>query len=783
MTQIRATRFPKLWNRLDSYLFAELHPPFLMAMLIYNGIFFINTFTKITGLAGDFELPISLFLFIFLSYVPEILYMTLPISFLFASQAAFARMSSDSEIIAPLSTGVSFWRMSRPVFAYGLFLTLFSFVLANWLEPNMSRLAEKRYQQFVQSQAIPNLTPGVITNFGKKDILYVDRIVDQTMYDLIYISHKNHEETVTFAGEAEMVNDGMAGLSLELKQARIQSFSKEAERTIETAYYERLKREFPQSKNKRTSLSNKVEGKMDSLQLFREARASGDIYSVYSIELIKRLWLSLSCLIFSLFAAPLAAKHSRLGSGSSFGISLSFIAVFLLLFKLGEEQASAHQMHPILAIGAAPLLFLSLGLLFQIGKHRGWSHYTQRLKDRWLTWQMRLKQHLRLIPGKLSKRKSAQKVGRRAAYTYRFPTKIDLYLVRFFLQTWFLVQCSVLVLILLIEYSQISSFAKKNQIDIGIVLEYLAFRLPELLDTTAFFCLLIAVLLVFAIMSKHQEVTAIRAGGGSLQRLCLPLIILGLFASVTSFYMENLLLPWSNRNAFRLRHIIKHKEPALFTRDVWIKTGPNQLLNFKFFDREEQTIHDAVFYTLDVAEHGLKQRSEHRKIAYTYKDGWINQEQAPVWNFSSKATGEEMSRSAIEKGARVDVGIELTDLEQKKRNPSEFSITQLRDYYNYLLELGYNGNRFYTEMLAKMAQPALPLIMMLLAMPMGFQFGRRGSFYGLGLGILTGLTFWVMFELFKKMGASGALPPAVAAWGVISVFSTIAVWRFAKMGQ
>ena len=783
MRTLKPVFFPKIWNRMDRYLFSEVHPPFLMAMMIYNGIFFIDTFTKITGLAGEVELPFSLFLFLFLSYVPQILFMTIPISFLFASQAAFARMSSDSEIIAPLSTGVSFWRMNRPIVAYGLFLSAFTFILANWLAPNMAQLADQKYRAFLGSTAIPTLTPGVITNLGKKDVLYVDRIAGQTYLDLIHISHDTGMETVTFAREAEFLNDGQGGWSLELKKASIKSFSTKEERSVETAYYNRLKRDFPRQGVNKQSLFENPESRQDSLQLLSKSLQTGDIWSHESIEIIRRIWLSVTCLIFSFFAAPLSAKHSRLGGGSSFGISLLFIAVFMFMFKNGEDQALAKSLYPLIAISAAPVSFLILGLFLQIGKHRGWGHWSHKLKDRWLFFSDTVKSRILNLPARLGRRQSDIKKSKRAAYTSRFPTKIDLYVIRFFLRTWILVQLSVLVLILLIEYSQISSFVKRNQIDNSTLLEYLAFRTPELVDTTIFFCLLISVLIVFALMSKHQEVTAIRAGGGSLQRLCMPLIIFGFLASINSFYIENLVLPWSNRNAYRLRNVIKNKEPALFTSDVWIKSGKNQLLNFKFFDRGTRTLHDSVFYALDPEDHGLNSRSTFEAIQFSYKDGWVNQQDTPLWQFKSVADGEELEQSVISKGAIINVGLDLSDLEQKKRNPSEFSISQLREYYQYLHDLGYNANLFYTEMLAKMAQPLLPLIMMLLAMPMGFQYGRRGSFYGMGLGILTGLCFWVFFELFKELGASGALPAPLAAWGIICIFSLASIWRFVRMGQ
>jgi len=783
MRRIKPAAFPGIWNRLDRYIFGEVHPPFLMAMLIYNGIFFINTFTKITSLAGDIQLPFHLFLFLFLSYIPEILYLTLPISFLFASQAAFARMSADSEIIAPLSTGVSFWRMNRPIIAYGLLLTVFSFILTNWLAPNMAKLADHKYRTFIKSHAIPSLTPGVITTMGKSDILYVDQVIDHTLMDLIFISHNGEEEQITTAKDAEFINKGDEGWSLILNQGNIKSFSKNASRAVQTTQYRHLERDFPRKKFGKNSLFAGEGQQLSSLDLYRQTWSKGDFLSERAIDLAKRVWLPFSCLIFSFFAAPLSAKHSRLGSGNSFGISLILIVSYLLFFKTGSEMAYSHTLYPLLAISATPLLYLLIGFILQIGKHRGWGRKTQKLKDAWLNILDGIKKQIFRIPRKFTNRKAQLKKGRRAAYTLRFPTKIDLYVTKFFFKTWLLIQLSVTMLILLVEYTQISPFAKKNHIDSGTVFQYLGFKIPELTDTTIFFCLLISVLVVFAIMSKHQEITAIRAGGGSLQRVCLPLIIFGLLASVNSFYMEDVLMPWSNRNAFRLRHFIKHKEATLFTHDVWMKTGPDHLLNFKYFERDSLTLYNTIAYSLSPETHTLNKRTQYPEIKYSYQHGWINRKNADSWIFQKTNEDEDMRKTVVPRGEPVELGVDLKDLEQKKRDPREFSISQLKEYYQYLHDMGFQSQQYYTEMLAKMAQPFLPFIMMLLAMPMGFQFGRKGSVYSMGIGILTGLSFWALFELFKGMGASGILPPPLAAWGVISVFSVVAIWRFLRMGD
>jgi lipopolysaccharide export LptBFGC system permease protein LptF len=68
-------------------------------------------------------------------------------------------------------------------------------------------------------------------------------------------------------------------------------------------------------------------------------------------------------------------------------------------------------------------------------------------------------------------------------------------------------------------------------------------RLPELLLTVIPFALLLALLYVLTAHSKHHELTAMRAAGVSLWRICLPYFGVGLLASVGLYALNEFWLP------------------------------------------------------------------------------------------------------------------------------------------------------------------------------------------------------------------------------------------------
>jgi len=773
------------WTRFDQYLFSEIHMPFFLAMLVYNGILFIRTFTQVAQTSGEVDIPLWLFLAMFSSYVPEILYYTMPMSFLFAAIAAIARMSSDSELMAPFSAGMSFWRLNRPVFVYGFMLTAIAFALANWVEPVMIQYRYFKYQQFMQQVAKPTLDTGVINTLNKKSIFYMDRIEGDHAADLIYISQNGTNEHMTYADEIEIVRDSRGRFRIKLTDGNEKILDLNHTEGPKIARFNKLNMAFPTLTASSSAIKGEVQDSATTWQLIPLLlQAEGRQRIEMEIELCERMFFPLACILLSLFPVPLAAQHSRLRRSSGFGLSLGLIAMYFLVAKLATDRVENGELHAVVGVGLPSIIYLVVGIFMQWSKAT-WIHQTLTArKDRLVTG---IKRFLKALKPKQRTRDTGQwRTNHGKPFQpIQFPRRIDLYIIRQFLSTFLLIQGSVLSLVILGEYTQIASWAQKNQIPNPVVLRYLLYRIPELLDMTVFFCLLITVLVVFAVMSKNREITAIRASGGSLQRLCLPLILIGVGFSAFSFYTANSFLPAANRIAFSLRSQIKNSKPGKIQKN-WLRTSDGGFLNFDVFSQSNALMHGATVYDADFEHGGITRRSEYPRLAYIGGLSWRTEEPARIWEFvpdPQDPRAQVPVPRQLPAGSVVEINVDYRDLAQRERRPSEFGILELRSYIAYLKGLGISPTKFETELFVKMAQPLLPLIMMLLAMPLGFQFGRRGTFYGVGLGLSVGLAFWLLFELMRQLGYTGALPPSIAAWSSVVIFGVAATFRFIQMEQ
>ena len=92
------------------------------------------------------------------------------------------------------------------------------------------------------------------------------------------------------------------------------------------------------------------------------------------------------------------------------------------------------------------------------------------------------------------------------------------------------------------------------------------------------------------------------------------------------------------------------------------------------------------------------------------------------------------------------------------------SVGQLRQYIKDLAASGLNVMPQAVELHRKMAFPFVTFVMTILAVPFGVSMGRRGTLYGIGLGIVLALSYWILSSVFVALGKGGLLTPLLAGW-------------------
>lgn len=304
------------------------------------------------------------------------------------------------------------------------------------------------------------------------------------------------------------------------------------------------------------------------------------------------------------------------------------------------------------------------------------------------------------------------------------------------------------------------------------MVQYFAWKLPEMVSRTAMFSVLMATLLTLGVLSRDSEITAMRSCGVSILRIAAPMLVLGFVTSMLLFVNAELVLPYSYARTELIDRVSikKQGERVAFKRNnIWFRSG-SMMLQARLFDPATRTLSGVVLWHLDDLMNPISRIDADTAV---YNDGGWELDKVTQRNFTSPDGYVPL----FSKKLNVSLQLNVTDLQVLRRDADNMSIRALWDYAENLRLGGYQANRYLTLMHTKIASPFSALIMVLLGIPFALKNSRSsGVAMGIGAGVGIGFVFFVVNAVLLSYGRNGVLPPFVAAWGSNFIFLCIGIW-------
>ncbi|RMF24287.1 MAG: YjgP/YjgQ family permease [Cyanobacteria bacterium J083] len=121
---------------MDRYLTRELLLPFFFGMGLFSSLTLaIGSLFDLVRKITESGLPISVAFQALFLRLPGFMVFAFPMAMLLATLMAYSRLSSDSELIALRSVGVSIYRIIMPAIVLSIVVTLVAFTFNNFLAP------------------------------------------------------------------------------------------------------------------------------------------------------------------------------------------------------------------------------------------------------------------------------------------------------------------------------------------------------------------------------------------------------------------------------------------------------------------------------------------------------------------------------------------------------------------------------------------------------------------------------------------------------------------------
>jgi lipopolysaccharide export system permease protein len=274
-------------------------------------------------------------------------------------------------------------------------------------------------------------------------------------------------------------------------------------------------------------------------------------------------------------------------------------------------------------------------------------------------------------------------------------------------------------------------------------------------------------------LTRSQEITAMRASGLSIQRIALPLLLLSAVLCLVNFAWNEGLVPIFEHRAQTIYKVeVKgQQQKSLFgTHDIWLR-GANNFINLDTFDGKNNALQGVTVFMLN-RDFSLRGMIEIPQARWTGTQ-WQN-DGATEWQILPD--GEIVKRETV--GA-LPITETPEELQLLARDPEEFTFFDLQKQIADMKSKGIDATAYEVDLQSKLALPLISPLMVLLAVP--FAVKRRlggGMALSFGVAMMIGFGYWVLAAFCMSLGHSAALPVALAAWLPNSIFALIGVFFF-----
>jgi lipopolysaccharide export system permease protein len=361
---------------MDRYIASELIMPFLFGVGAFSSIgVAIGVLFDLVRRVTEAGLPVSIAVQVFLLKLPYFIGLSFPMSMLLSCLTVYGRLSSDSELVALRSCGVSIYRLIAPAIVMGLIVTGITFAFNEAIVPAANRQASETldtalnrkepsfreqnifYQEF-RDVSLPDGARGSVLS----RIFYAKQFDGQRMKGLTILDFSQDGLNQIVASESALWNNDQK--TWDFFNGTIYVVAPDgAYRNIIRFVQQQIQLPRTPLDIAQTSLDPgemNIAQIQEYLSLMSQTGNQKEIRKL-TLRIDQKMAFPFACLVFGLVGATLGTQPRRgVGRGTSFGISLVLIVSYYLFISICE----AFYQFDILTSFLAGWLPTLIGLVF-----------------------------------------------------------------------------------------------------------------------------------------------------------------------------------------------------------------------------------------------------------------------------------------------------------------------------------------------------------------------------------------------------------------------------------
>jgi LPS export ABC transporter permease LptG/LPS export ABC transporter permease LptF len=757
---------------LTRYILGEILSHTLIGCVIFTFILFMRDLNHILEMVIRNSSTWFDVFEVFLFMLPNTFKVTIPMAVLVGILLGLSRLAADSEIIAMRASGMGIGYFVRVASIVAVGGTILGLVNSVYVAPRANQAILDLQQTLETSQASYEIQERVFYEDFRNRVLYVQNVKAGTgasNWDRVFMADVSDPTTplITTASSATVVSDSTQELLMRLRNGTEHVTVPDQPDQYKVSTFNSTDLPLPLSQQGEVHLG-RLDTAIYALPMAKlMQRIHGPDGRRFLIELHTRFSYPVACLVLMLVGVPIGAASRRGGRSSGYVFTILLVIIYYVLSYTGIALGRQNKLSASLAVWLANILFTAAGvfLLSQMATGGRFLNAIGRWASTLPEFRFKPKQHASAFSGLLTR---IQPRTTRRDSRGAFPRILDEYVVREFLNMFFLVLAGFVLLMLVFTFFDLIGDILRNRIPLTTVGAYLVNLTPSMLYQITPLAVLIAVLVTFGVLNRNSEIVAMKATGISLYRLVVPVVSIAAVLAICLFLFDQYYLPQANRKQEALRSTIKGRPPQTFLQPErkWMfgqpRTGEgSRIFYYQFFDPNAEEFANLSVFELNPATFAITKRIFASRASWnavnqswTFENGWERS-----FDGATQTGFKSFSFTSFS-----EIHEEPSYFTKESLQSQEMNFGQLDRYIRDLSQSGFETTRLRVALWHKLSYPIVAIVMAALAIPFALSMGRRGSLTGIAVAIAVALTYFVIDNLFGAMGNVNYLPAALAAW-------------------
>ncbi|RXQ87495.1 YjgP/YjgQ family permease [Ancylomarina salipaludis] len=351
--------------------------------------------------------------------------------------------------------------------------------------------------------------------------------------------------------------------------------------------------------------------------------------------------------------------------------------------------------------------------------------------------------------------------------------KLDLYIIRKFLGTFFFAIILIISITIIFDFSEkIDNFIDKEAPFKAVIFDYYVNFIPYFANLFSALFTFISVIYFTSKMAYDTEIIAILSSGVSFRRMMFPYFISALIIGIFSFFLSNFIIPPANAKRLAFTETYLKKRFVNKERNIHRQIEPGLFIYMSNFETSSQT---GYKFSLEKFEgKQLVSKLTSRSIKWNKdKEKWTIKDY-----FIRNIDGDKES---FENGRSIDTLLNFGPEEFSRRTDvvEAMNMFELDNFIDEQIMRGdSNISAYKIEKYRRIANPFSAFILTLIGVSLACRKVRGGMGLHLGIGLALSFSFILFQQISTVFATNGSMNPLLAVWLPNILFSFIAVYLY-----